>query len=200
MIRLDITATPWFLKLILIYRYIQLILNTKYEDFLMLRRTGIRAIGVAICAIGISSAASGQATSQSLVVKAVAEVETRVVQDGREIVKLAPANRVVPGDQVIYTLEIRNAGGTAVRDPTVTYAVPSHMVYVADSATGPGAEVRYSVDNGHFFERPEYLRVSDTDGHSRQAKSDEYTHIRWKLKNMLKSNSVAYARFRAVVK
>src|SRR6266481_5260478 len=193
MIRLDITATPRFLKLILIYRYIQLILNTKYEDFLMLRRTGSRAIGVALCAIGISSAASGQATSQSLVVKAVAEVETRVVQDGREIVKLAPANRVVPGDQVIYTLEIRNAGGTAVRDPTVTYAVPSHMVYVADSATGPGAEVRYSVDGGHFFDLPQNLRVSEA-GHSRPAKPGEYTHIRWKLKNTLKSKSVAFAR------
>src|SRR5882757_6571295 len=166
----------------------------------MLRRAGIRVVGAVLCGIGIPHAASGQATSGALVIKAVAEVETRAVQDGRDVVKLAPANRVVPGDQVIYTLEIRNAGGTAVRDPTVTYAVPSHMVYVADSATGPGAEVRYSVDNGHFFERPEYLRVSDTDGHSRQAKSDEYTHIRWKLKNMLKSNSVAYARFRAVVK
>src|SRR5882757_1663878 len=200
MIRLDITATPWFLRLILIYCYIQLILNTKCEYFLMLRRTGIRAIGVALCAIGIPSAASGQATSQSLVVKAVAEVETRVVQDGREIVKLAPANRVVPGDQVIYTLEIRNAGGTAVRDPIVTYAVPSHMMYVADSATGPGAEVRFSLDSGHFFDRPENLQVSDTEGHSRPAKPGEYTHIRWKLKNMLKPNSVAFARFRAVVK
>jgi len=62
----------------------------------MLKRAGIRAVGVALCAIGITSAASGQATSPSLVVKAVAEVETRVVQDGRDIVKLAPANRVVP--------------------------------------------------------------------------------------------------------
>ena len=166
----------------------------------MLRRTGIRVVGVALCGIGIPFAASGQATSQALVIKAVAEVETRAVQDGRDIVKLAPANRVVPGDQVIYTLEIRNPGRTAVRDPVVTYAVPSHMMYVADSATGPGAEVRYSVDDGRFFDRPENLRVSDADGHSRPAKPDDYTHIRWKLKNTLKSNSVAFARFRAVVK
>jgi uncharacterized repeat protein (TIGR01451 family) len=200
MIRLGMAARPWFLKSILTFIFNLLILNIKYEDILMLGRIEILVIGVALCAIGIPTAVSGQATSPALVVKAVAEVETRVAQDGRDVVKLAPANRVVPGDQVIYTLEIRNAGRTAVRDPTVTYAVPSHMMYVADSATGPGAEVRYSVDNGHFFERPEYLRVSDTDGHSRQAKPDEYTHIRWKLKNTLKSNSVAYARFRAVVK
>jgi len=157
-------------------------------------------IGAALCGIGIPYAASGQATSQALVIKAVAEVETRAAQDGRDIVKLAPANRVVPGDQVIYTLEIRNPGRTAVRDPIVTYAVPSHMMYVADSATGPGAEVRYSVDDGHFFDRPENLRVSDADGHSRPAKPGDYTHIRWKLRNTLKSKSVAFARFRAVVK
>src|SRR5260370_10901168 len=166
----------------------------------MLRRTGIRVIGAALCGIGIPYAASGQATSGALVVKAVAEVETRAVQDGRDIVKLAPANRVVPGDQVIYTLEIRNPGRTAVRDPIITYPVPSHMMCVADSATGPGAEVRYSVDGGHFFDRPEKPRVSDADGHSRPAKPDEYTHIRWKLKNTLKSKSLAFSPFRAVVK
>jgi uncharacterized repeat protein (TIGR01451 family) len=178
------------------------IINFKHEifEFLMLRRIRIRVVCVALCGVGIPCAASGQATSQALVVKAVAEVETRAVQDGRDIVKLAPANRVVPGDQLIYTLEIRNAGPAAVREPVVTYAVPSHMMYVAESATGPGAEVRYSIDSGHFFDRPENLRVVDADGHSRQAKPDEYTHIRWKLKNTLKSNSVAFARFRAVVK
>jgi uncharacterized repeat protein (TIGR01451 family) len=166
----------------------------------MLRRAGIRVVGAVLCGIGIPYAASGQATSEPLVIKAVAEVETRAVQDGRDIVKLAPANRVVPGDQVIYTLEIRNPGRTAVRDPIVTYAVPSHMMYVADSATGPGAEVRYSVDDGHFFDRPENLVVRDADGHPRAAKAYDYTHIRWKLRNALKSKSVAFARFRAVVK
>ena len=166
----------------------------------MLRRAGIRVVGAVLCGIGIPYAASGQATSGALVIKAVAEVETRAVQDGRDIVKLAPANRVVPGDQVIYTLEIRNPGRTAVRDPIVTYAVPSHMMYVADSATGPGAQVRYSVDGGRVFDRPENLRVSDADGHSHPAQPDDYTHIRWKLKNTLKSKSVAFARFRAIVK
>jgi len=166
----------------------------------MLKRIRIRVIVAALCGIGIPYAASGQATSQALVVKAVAEVETRAVQDGHDIVKLAPANRVVPGDQVIYTLEIRNPGRAAVREPVVTYAMPSHMMYVADSATGPGAEVRYSVDDGRHFDRPENLRMSDADGHSHPAKPDDYTHIRWKLKNTLKSKSVAFARFRAVVK
>jgi len=157
-------------------------------------------VAIALCGIGISCTGSGQATSRALMVKAVAEVERRSLQDGRDIVKLVPADRVVPGDQVIYTLEIRNSGANPVHDPLVTYPVPSHMMYVADSATGPGAELRFSVDNGRLFDRPENLRVIDADGHPRPAKADEYTHIRWKLRNTLKSNSVAFARFRAIVK
>jgi uncharacterized repeat protein (TIGR01451 family) len=155
---------------------------------------------LALCVVRVVAAASGQATSESLAIKAIAEVETIAKQDGREVVRLAPADRVVPGDQVIYTLEIRNVGAIAVHHPTVMYSVPSHMAYVADSATGPGAEVSYSVDGGHRFDRPENLRMIDSDGHSRPAIDKDYTHIRWELKNSLKSNSVAFARFRAVVK
>jgi uncharacterized repeat protein (TIGR01451 family) len=166
----------------------------------MLKWVGVHVLCASLCGIGIPYAASGQATSRALVVKAIAEVETHAMRDGRDTTKLTPANRVVPGDQVIYTLEIRNSGRTAVRDPVITYGVPSHMMYVADSATGPGAEVRYSVDDGRTFDRPENLRVNDALGHSRPAKADEYTHIRWKLRNTLKSKSVAFARFRAIVK
>jgi uncharacterized repeat protein (TIGR01451 family) len=163
------------------------------------RRLGYRVFAIVICGVGIPCAVTGQTTSAGLTVKAVAEVETRTRQDGRPGVKLSPADRVVPGDRVIYTLEIRNAGATPVRDAMITYAVPSHMMYVADSATGPGAEVRYSVDGGHTFERPENLRVNDAGGGSRPARQDEYTHIRWTLRNTLKTNSVAFARFRAIV-
>ena len=155
------------------------------------------AILTALCA---GFAASGQATLDSLAVRAVAEVETRSLQEGREVVKLAPANRVVPGDEVIYTLEIRNTGRAAAESPTVIYPVPNHLGYVAGSASGPGAEVSYSVDGGRTFDRPENLQLAGPDGQLRVANASDYTHIRWKLKNRLKSHSVAFARFRAVVK
>jgi len=159
-------------------------------------RTAALALIVACAATG----ASGQATFNGLVVKAVAEVEVHSMQGGRDTVKLAPANRVVPGDQVIYTLEIRNTGSTAIHAPSVIQAIPAHMAYVADSATGPGAEVSYSADGGRTFERSENLRAADSEGNVREVNARDYTHIRWQLKNTLKSNSVAYARFRAVVK
>ena len=166
----------------------------------MLRTVITHVTAASLCTICVSVAASGQATSDSLAIKTVAEVETRVMQDGLEVVKLAPADRVVPGDEVIYTVEIRNIGAATVSAPIVSNPIPTHMAYVADSATAPGAEVSYSIDGGQNFDRPENLRLVGTDGHVRQAIDKDYTHIRWKLKNPLKSHSVAFARFRAVVK
>jgi hypothetical protein len=166
----------------------------------MPRRAMLRAVLAAHCALGAVHAALAQETSADLSIKTVAEIETRVMQAGHETVKLAPAIRLVPGDQVVYTLEIRNVTLGSVAAPEITYAIPVHMAYLAGSATGPGAEVSYSADGGHVFDRPENLRVPAEGGPPRTAQPADYTHIRWNLKHALKSKSVAFARFRAVVK
>jgi uncharacterized repeat protein (TIGR01451 family) len=114
---------------------------------------------------------------------------TAAVRQGEALV---PADRVVPGDEVFYTLEIRNRGSRPLPAPTVDFAIPEHMRYVANSAVGAGADVSYSVDGGHTFERPENL--------PRLATAADYTHIRWRLKHALKPKAMALARFRAIVK
>jgi uncharacterized repeat protein (TIGR01451 family) len=144
--------------------------------------------------------AVGQVQGSPLAIRSIAEVESRSLAAGREVVKLVPADRVVPGDRVIYTLEVRNTGAAALDAPVVTHPVPEHMRYVADSAVGPGAEVSYSVDGGRSFERAENLKVLGVDGRPRPAVAADYTDIRWQLKNSLKANSVAFVRFRALVK
>jgi uncharacterized repeat protein (TIGR01451 family) len=157
----------------------------------------LNAALLALCAV---AAARGQAASEAIAVKAIAEVETRVSRNGRDAIKLAPADRLVPGDQVIYTLEIRNLGSATLPPLSVPYAIPDHMRYIADSAVGPGAEVSYSIDGGRTFDRPENLKVAAPAGGLRPATAADYTHIRWQLKHSLKGNSVAFARFRAIVK
>ena len=144
--------------------------------------------------------AQAQAPASPLEIKSIAEVESRSVQSGQRSVKLIPADRVAPGDRVIYTLEVRNTGAVPVAAPIVTYAIPEHMRYVADSAVGPGAEVSYSVDAGRSFESADTLKVQGPDGRLRPAVAADYTDIRWQLKNSLKPNSVAFVRFRALVK
>lgn len=141
-----------------------------------------------------------QVSNPAIKVKVLAEIETNVSVADRASVKLGPADRVVPGDQIIYTLEIRNTGALPVNEPTVSYPVPEHMRYIADSASGPGAQVTFSIDGGQSFDQPQNLAVAGSSAHSRPAGVEDYTTIRWQLKNRLNAHSVAYARFRAIVK
>ena len=162
-------------------------------------KAALRTFALLISAVVLTSA-HAQSPQSSLTVHAIAEVERPSSERGHDTTKLATADRVVSGDAVIYTLEIRNVGPTTVHRPVVTYAVPEHMIYVADSAVGPGTEVTYSIDNGQSFDAPESLRSKGADGESSLAKATAYTHIRWQLNHALKANSVAFVRFRARVK
>jgi uncharacterized repeat protein (TIGR01451 family) len=162
--------------------------------------SALLVLGIAIAAGGQSRAAADEAPGDTLAVKASAEVETRVSMNGRDTIGLVPADRVVPGDEVIYTLEIRNTGAAPVLAPSVRFAIPHHMRYIEDSAAGPGADVSFSVDGGRTFNLPENLQVAGKSGRLRPATAADYTHIRWQLKQRLNVNSVAFVRFRAVVK
>ena len=148
----------------------------------------------------VMTASTAQSPVDPITVRAIAEVEQVNQEHGREAVKLVSADRVVSGDALIYTLEIRNTGPTTLRKPVVTYAIPEHTVYIADSAVGPGTEVSYSTDNGRSFDAPESLKIRELDGELRLAKAVDYTHIRWQLNHALKANSLAFVRFRARVK
>lgn len=153
-----------------------------------------------LCSALMTTLASGQTSSDQIAVRVIAEVEAHVTEHGRSVSRLVPANKVVPGDSVIYTVEVRNAGPTSIDSPTVTQPVPAHMVYLADSAVGPGADVAYSVDGGLHFDEPDKLKISAANGSQRLAGAADYTHIRWHLKSLLKAGSTAFVRFRARVK
>ena len=165
----------------------------------MYRQPSLRALGLLI-ASGMLAAAATETAPDPVAVKAIAEVEQPVHERGRDTNKLAAAERVVSGDAVIYTLEVRNTAATTVPAPTVTFPVPEHMIYTADSAVGPATQVTYSVDGGRTFDVPENLKIAEPGGEPREATAADYTHIRWQLKNALKGNSVAFVRFRARVK
>ena len=165
----------------------------------------------ALLALFLAAPTCGQERNSPLEIKSIAEVESRragqgdtvgqaAIAGGRGTTELVPADRVVPGDHVIYTLEVHNAAATPLDAPSFTYPIPEHMRYIADSAVGPGALVSYSVDGGHTFAPAEDLKVKGPDGKLRAAAAADYTDIRWQLKNPLKANSVAFVRFRTLVK
>ncbi len=174
-----------------------------------LRRPGVPMGLVALlCAAGaaalaqIPSAGDTQEVAQAgapLTIRTTAELVKTTITNGRVRVELLPADRLVGGDEVIYTLEVRNRGAVGVDRFSFTSPIPAHMSYVPNSAVAPGADVTYSVDGGRSFDAPENLTVHGADGKQRPAVAADYTHIRWVLRNRLKPGSMALARFRADV-
>ena len=118
--------------------------------------------------------------------------------DGRLVWQFKPAGELQQGDEVFFTLYIRNATPVLAPDVTVTWPVPANTVYVRGSASGPAAEISYSVDGGRTFLRGAQLRALDASGAPRPATERDYTHIRWHLRYPLAPQAVALTRFRAI--
>jgi uncharacterized repeat protein (TIGR01451 family) len=138
--------------------------------------------------------------SGTIGVVTTAAVERHVVVDGHARIELVPANRVVAGDPVIYTLRVTNLGPVPVTGVVVTTPIPGRMRYVAGTAIGPGAKIGFSVDGGRTYAAPGRLRVTGADGRTRPATAADYTNLRWLLQDPLQSGSVAYLRYTAVLR
>lgn len=134
---------------------------------------------------------------QQIETELIAEVRVEEVTSMRERARFVPATVVAQGQVVYYTVRIRNVSPEYARDVIVTQRIPANTVYVQGSASAPSAEVSFSIDGGQTFERAQDLRVVDTDGAIRLASAEQYTHLRWRLRNPLAPGAVALARFRA---
>jgi uncharacterized repeat protein (TIGR01451 family) len=135
-----------------------------------------------------------------ILLKTVAEIE-QVTTDarGEQSKQLVPAEKIVPGDEVIYTVSATNICDQPAEQVVIDNPVPEHMKYVANTAIGPGTDVTFSIDGGFNFGKPDALKVSNADGSERPAVAADYTNIRWVMRNPLKPGDVAFARFRAVL-
>lgn len=132
--------------------------------------------------------------------RSVAETEESYRDDkGQQAVRRVPAAKVVPGTQVIWTLSATNVCSAAADKVFIDNPVPEHMALVADSVRGTGADISYSLD-GKQFAAPEQLLVTEADGTTRQARIDEYTHVRWAFRNSIGPGQLAAASFRATVR
>jgi uncharacterized repeat protein (TIGR01451 family) len=131
--------------------------------------------------------------------KTSAETEREVVEQGRKVTRLVPAGKVVPGDEVVWTITATNVCMSATDNVAIANPVPEHMSFVAGSATGTGADVSYSLD-GSQFKGATDLTIRAADGSTRAAHADEYRAIRWTYKNAFAPGATALVRYRAVVK
>lgn len=121
-----------------------------------------------------------------------------VNESGETESRLVPAETVVPGEKVVYTITFRNVSTDGADNVVITNPISEALAYVEGSAFGPGSEIEFSIDGGVTFARPEDLTVTE-DGEVRRARPEEFTHIRWVMDNTLAAGAQGMARFAAVL-
>ena len=108
-------------------------------------------------------------------------VELEVIktnEQGEKVTVLIPADKVLPGETVVYTNTVTNTGN-----------------YLAGSAFGD-AEIVFSADNGENFAAEGKVTVVGEDGKPRLASPGEYTNLRWIIKTELQPGASGEVGFR----
>jgi uncharacterized repeat protein (TIGR01451 family) len=147
-----------------------------------------------------SAVAADGARKGCIELKTVAETEVEALDaQGQRTTRLVPAGKVVPGTEVVWTVTASNVCDKPADKVLIENPIPAQMSYVPDSAVGAGADILFSLD-GRQFADAAALRVSEADGSQRAARSGDYTHIRWSLRNPIGPGQVAVARYRAALK
>jgi uncharacterized repeat protein (TIGR01451 family) len=132
---------------------------------------------------GMSAVGSALATGTDL-------LETEIIAESFEppahpgdSPRFVLARRLAAGDEVHYTIRVRNPGREPVRDVQVTKRMPFGMHYIQGSAAGPASNIEFSADAGRSFRaRPD---------------APDYSHLRWSLRRPLPPGATALLRFRA---
>ena len=132
-------------------------------------------------------------------VKTVVQKESVTTnKDGQTETSLVEAASVVPGEKVVYTISFENISDEAAENVVITNPISETLTYVEGSAFGPGTEIQFSVDGGQTFAAREELTVAEN-GVTRAASADDFTHIRWVMREELAAGAQGVARFSAVL-
>ena len=146
-----------------------------------------------------AAAAHAQGPANCIELRNEVQMEQEVTDaSGQKSVKLVPPAKVVPGNHVIYTITAHNVCAKPVDKVVVNNPVPDHLSYVADSASGPGTDISYSVD-GKVFGKPGALMVKDADGSQHAARDEDIRSIRWVFTGAIAPGQSSAVRFRAAV-
>src|SRR5688572_2199214 len=109
-------------------------------------KSGAGKVALAILALAAAHGAVAQ-DKGCIELKTAAETEQEYVNEqGQKALRLVPAGKVVPGNDVVWTVTARNICSAAAADIVIANPVPEHMSYVVDSAMGVGADITYSLD------------------------------------------------------
>lgn len=137
--------------------------------------------------------------AEKIVFKSEVFQEVTVKEAGKEVSKLIPADKIVPGGEVIYLLSFSNEGDADAKGIVINNPIPANTWYREGSAFGAGSEVLVSINDGQSFGQLSELTVKLADGVERPATFKDVTHVRWALNYALQPGKTGTVSYRAVV-
>ena len=162
----------------------------------MSEKTLTKSIAAAAALLALCANAVAQ---QNLDVQTTVEKQVVVEsEDGSTETQLVPANNVVPGDTVVYTITFENVGNEPATDIVITNPISDVLEYVPGSASNGSMRIEFSADGGQTFGLPADLTIV-ADGAERPATTSDYTHVRWVMQTELEVGGRGTASFAAVV-
>ncbi|MEQ8486317.1 MAG: hypothetical protein RIB46_18305 [Pseudomonadales bacterium] len=125
------------------------------------------------------TALAGPAQADVQLSTEVVKVESVLEPNGRVKRQLLPADQVVAGDELRYTITFTNDSERSIEAGriVITNALPEGTRYVPGSAGGDGAQVEYSVD-GETFLAAEPAASADPAGVATEVRALRWTYRR----------------------
>jgi len=158
-----------------------------------MRHLYIALLGTAV--LGLAAPASALTAFQ------VVEKEIIVINDdGSEITRRAPADTVVPGERIVYTLNYENDKAETPEELVLTMPVPKEVKFIEGSADAAASEVTYSADGGQSFAPRQALMVQVAGGQYVPAGAEDVTHIRWRVAGPVAPGQTGRLAFKGVLK
>ena len=148
-------------------------------------------------ALALPGIAIAQTAAQPVTVTNSAFV-VRQMTDANGKVKntLAPTDRVVPGDALVFRHEYKNSGAKPVTAFAINNPIPANVEYT-------GVEQSWavvSIDGGKSFAPLATLKVKKPDGTMRAAIPQDVTAVRWTFAQPIPAGGSGKVEFYAVVK
>ena len=164
------------------------------------RRGRARICGALLAAVALAVAAQTAPSSRGgLEVSSTLErIAPKAAERGDTVLDVAAPTAEPQADELVLSVEFTNTSEQVIDAVRITSPVPANVRYVADSASGPGSEALFSVDQGRTFAQPKELTIVGADGVPRAADAAQYTHVRFVLDAPLDAGATGIARFRAV--
>ncbi len=119
-------------------------------------------------------------------------VEREVVvfnEDGSQTITRIAADKVTPGDKVVYSLKYFNDEDNPAENIVLVMPIPTQVDYIEGSADYEGVNSVFSSDGGKTFATRNELKVLQSDGSQEIAQASDITHIRWTVKNAVAPNT-----------